>query len=216
MLTDCLHTSKHFACRPSEDRLLGFRPVKPVSENRRDNLARLVKEAGGQVAFANLIGKDRNQVGQWLMDPEATGARNIGNASARQIENALGLASGSLDYPADATPGSPLTPAGERNPSSVLASHFQTLDPAILLEAERWTMIFEAADGAKWPPLRRMQRLADVYARIVADGGLLSDEHHADYMLELNEAVERRTGGNKDERGEGVHGRSAARKHGSK
>lgn len=215
MLTDCLHTSKHFACRPSENRLLGLRPVKPVSENRRDNLARLVKDAGGQVAFANLIGKDRNQVGQWLMDPEASGARNIGNSSARQIENALGLATGSLDYPAYATPDSPLTPAGERNPLSPLASHFQKLDPAILLQAEHWAMIFEAADGIKWPPLRRMQKLADVYARIVADGGMLSEEHQAEYMLELNEAVDRRTGGD-NERGEGVHGRSAARRHGSK
>ena len=189
--------------------------MKPVSENRRDHLARLVKEAGGQVAFANLIGKDRNQIGQWLMDPTATGARNIGNASARQIENALGLAAGSLDYPADIAPDSPLTPSGERNPLRGLACHFQTLDASILLEAERWVMIFEAADGAKWAPLRRMQKLADVYARIVADGGLLSEEHHADYMRELNEAVERRSGGG-DDRGEESAGRPAARRVGGR
>lgn len=185
--------------------------MKPVSDNRRENLGHLVKRAGGQVAFANLIGKDRNQIGQWLMDPSATGARNIGNASARQIENALGLAVGSLDYPMDAALCSPLTPAGEHNYSPGLASQFPTLDASILLEAERWALIFEAAGGEKWTAIQRKRKEAEVYAVIVADGGRLSDEHHDRFLQELTELTQQRTGGN-NERGKGSAAESAARR----
>lgn len=182
--------------------------MKPVTENRRDNLARLVKEHGGQVALSALIDKDRNQIGQWLMEPGATGARNIGNASARQIENALGLPVGSMDYPHDSLNGSDTATGRESTPLPALASHSQQLDADIMLVAWRWVKAFQTAEGEKWSELQRMQALADIYSEIVADGGTLSDERHDLYLQRMESSVQRRSGGD-NERGKGVGSKTA-------
>lgn len=72
--------------------------MKPVAEIRRTNLNSLVAEAGSQVAVAKKIGKDKNQIHQWLLDPGAPGARNIGPRSARELEAAFGKPPGWLDH----------------------------------------------------------------------------------------------------------------------
>jgi transcriptional regulator with XRE-family HTH domain len=70
------------------------RAVKPVGDIRRENLAALVEREGSQAAFARRIGKDKNQVNQWL---GRKGARNISSETARDIEDKLGLGRGWLD-----------------------------------------------------------------------------------------------------------------------
>ncbi len=72
--------------------------MKPVSQIRRERLAQLVLEAGSQVAVADRISKDKNQIYQWLLDPDTRGARNIGPTSARAIETALSKPLGWLDH----------------------------------------------------------------------------------------------------------------------
>lgn len=90
--------------------------MKPLTEIRRENLARLVDEVGTQVALAQLIHKDRNQIHQWLLEPGAPGARNIGTASARLLETATGKPAGWMDHAQEArAPGPRTDPARMRD-----------------------------------------------------------------------------------------------------
>lgn len=66
-----------------------------IIEVRRENLNELVRQAGGkQSEFARMIGKDKNQLNQWL---GRAGTRNMSDASARHVETALRLPEGWLD-----------------------------------------------------------------------------------------------------------------------
>lgn len=67
-----------------------------AADIRRENLSILVAREGTQAAFARKIGKDKNQVNQWL---GRAGKRNISDAIAREIEAALRLPEGWLDQP---------------------------------------------------------------------------------------------------------------------
>lgn len=73
--------------------------MKPVSQIRRSRLLELIKEAGSQVAVGEKIGKDKNQIHQWLLPEDARGARNLGNSSARQLETAFNKPQGWMDTP---------------------------------------------------------------------------------------------------------------------
>lgn len=123
----------------------------------------------------------------------------IGDSIARQIEVQLGLEYGWLDN----RPDSYGSTTGERNPLMTLASQPVRIHPETLLMAWRWMRAFETAEGVKWPGLKRMQVLADVYAEIEADGGQLSDDRHDEYLKRMDLSVQRRKGGG-DGRGEGV------------
>lgn len=71
--------------------------MKTISEIRREKLAALVTQHGSQTKLAEIIGKSPAQVSQWLMPPESRSQRAIGNNSARDIEEKLGLPHGYLD-----------------------------------------------------------------------------------------------------------------------
>lgn len=114
------------------------------------------------------------------------------------------------------TSGSGVETVSEPSTPYALASQFERLDAEILLVAERWAQIFETAAGGKWTDLQRKQKEVDVYAAIVADGGKLSDEHHAGFLRELTELTQQRTGGQGDERGEESAGRPAVRRVGGR
>jgi hypothetical protein len=70
---------------------------------RQMNLETLVARARGQKALADLIGKDKNQIYQWLLPEDAEGARGIGHKSARLLEAAFGLPEGWLDVESGST-----------------------------------------------------------------------------------------------------------------
>lgn len=135
-------------------------------------------------------------------------AYRIGDDIARKIEAHLGLRAGWMDGLNDSREGTVSEPS---NPYG-LASQFQRPDPAILVEAERWALIFQAATGAKFSDLERMERVAEVYGQIVADGGSLSDQHHQAYLRQLEDAVNRR---GEDGQADKV-GRSAAKRRAAK
>lgn len=102
--------------------------MKPVSRIRRDRLAELVAEAGSQVAVAQKLGKDKNQIYQWLLDETERGARNIGAASARAIETAFHKPHGWLDHDPEAL-------SGVAEPSrhyDTRQSYAERLDPAMI------------------------------------------------------------------------------------
>lgn len=69
-----------------------------MSELRRRNTIRLVEsELGGKrIRLAKLIGRSSGYVSRMLKE-DASGARDIGNMMAREIENALGKEEGWLD-----------------------------------------------------------------------------------------------------------------------
>lgn len=135
--------------------------MKPVSDIRRQRLAQLVTEHGSQVAVAQRIGKDKNQVYQWLLPAEAAGARNIGPRSARLIEVKCGLRHGWMDHEPepDSGSGEPLTN------SLIPQSYAARLDPAILADALKAVAIDEAIYGA-YSFLKRASLLIEMYQRI--------------------------------------------------
>lgn len=72
--------------------------MKPISVIRRANLAELVRQAGGQAPFGEKIGKDKNQVYQWLIEDESNPqARNFTHTTARAIEAKCGKPPGWMD-----------------------------------------------------------------------------------------------------------------------
>lgn len=123
--------------------------MKPVSRIRRDRLAELVEEAGSQVAVAQKLGKDKNQIYQWLLDESERGARNIGAASARAIETAFNKPHGWLDHDPEAFSG----PAEPSRPVHARQSYAERLDPA---------MIRDVHAGLSWRFLTDTGRIYDL------------------------------------------------------
>lgn len=183
------------ACRPSESISLTFTGMKPRDYCRRENLKALVA-LHGQAGLAELIGKDRNQVYQWTRDKGTPGQRNIGSRAAAAIERALNLPHGWLDT----DPALNHAPDGRQSGDEwATPSHLQRPDPAMLVEAERWALIFQTAEGVRYSDLRRMERVSEVYSRMAANGGRLSEQDHAAYLSQLDGLVSKRRSG--DERG---------------
>lgn len=116
--------------------------MKPVSQIRRERLAQLVREVGSQVAVADAIGKNKNQVHQWLLPEGDAGARNMGGASARQIETAFKKPTGWLDTDAE-----PFIGVSESSATyDVRQSYAQRLPPATIRtvhEMLRWRFDYE-------------------------------------------------------------------------
>lgn len=72
--------------------------MQPISVIRRKNLAELVDEEGGQAPFATKIGKDKNQVYQWLIEDESNPqSRKMSHSTARKIEALCDKPDGWLD-----------------------------------------------------------------------------------------------------------------------
>jgi DNA-binding transcriptional regulator YdaS (Cro superfamily) len=65
-----------------------------IEDIRRDNLVRLSGVWGSQAALARAIGKDKNQVNQWLGKGTR---RNLSSIQARNIESRLSLPRGYMD-----------------------------------------------------------------------------------------------------------------------
>lgn len=101
--------------------------MKPIRDVRRERLALLVAHHGGQSAIATRLGKDKNQVYQWLLTADNKASRNISDTTARAIEAAFELGSGWMDQPVTSDSSSGISPDG---PASLAeqASHSALLD----------------------------------------------------------------------------------------
>ena len=116
--------------------------MKPVSKIRRERLAELVRQAGSQVAVAETIRKDKNQIHQWLLPEGVDGARNMGNASARAIETAFNKPYGWMDTAAE-----PFSSSSEQSPTLYNGQSYAVgLSPATIKtvhEMLRWRFDYE-------------------------------------------------------------------------
>lgn len=72
-----------------------------MREIRRANLRILVDEAGSQVELAARVGKDKNQIHQWLLDPSQPAARGMRDGTARAIEKKCNRPEGWMDHERD-------------------------------------------------------------------------------------------------------------------
>lgn len=154
---------KPFACLLSEGPRLTFPTMKPITQVRRERLQELVLEAGSQVAVALRIGKDKNQIYQWLLSPGEPGARNVGSASARVLEVAFAKPEGWMDSDPEA-----FSSAAESSRNyDYRQSRATRPTPAILAEAVKVIEIDEAVNGT-YPPLKHAELLLELCDRLAA------------------------------------------------
>lgn len=137
--------------------------MKPITQVRRERLRELVTEAGSQVAVALRIGKDKNQIYQWLLDPMAEGARNISSRSAKLLETAFAKPEGWLDS-------DPETFSADRE--SVDNADYRQSRAArptvpILAAAVKVIEIDESVNGP-YPPQKHAELLLELCDRIAA------------------------------------------------
>lgn len=137
--------------------------MKPITQVRRERLRQLVVEAGTQVAVALRIGKDKNHIHQWLLEPGSKGARNIGSKSARLLEQSFGHPEGWMDTDPEAF-------SSVREPSQnydYRQSRAARPEAAILAEAVKVMGIDEDVNGP-YPPLKHAELLLELCDRIAA------------------------------------------------
>jgi hypothetical protein len=146
--------------------------MKSLDQIRRERLEQLIREdfKGRAQSLADKVGKDRRQVSAWRR------YKGMADETAREIEAAALKPSGWLDHEDEPTQ------KGETQQRQ--QSHSLQPDPQILAEAMKWVVFEEGPlvkkpDGSlepKYPyeALERMQRLSEIYALAVADGGTLS------------------------------------------
>lgn len=97
-----------------------------TNENRKRNLERLIRcNFKSKSEFARAINKSASHVGNWLSE-STTGSRNIGEKSARQIEDQLGLEPMSLDISQADDNLFKLNPSHESRVGSFIAKAFDT------------------------------------------------------------------------------------------
>lgn len=137
--------------------------MKPITQVRRERLRELLAEAGTQVAVALRIGKDKNHIHQWLLDPGSKGARNIGSASARLLEQSFAKGEGWMDTDPEA-----FISVGEPSQDHDYR-HSRAARPTapILAEAVKIMAIDEEVNGA-YPPLKHAELLLELCDRIAA------------------------------------------------
>ncbi len=148
-----LDSKQAFSLPPVGDsppRLTGMRPIDQV---RRQRLAALVEEAGGQSALAAKIGKDKNQIYQWLADTSEAQSRNIGTRSARAVEEAMGRPEGWLD----------------RDDALGAESQLRRPDPAILAQTQEFLDTAYAFQGKRFEMARDADLFADAYEWLAED-----------------------------------------------
>ena len=146
--------------------------METIEEIRQRNLRALLEEGLSQAEIGRAMNKSAKQVSQWFGKGSA---RAMSSATARQLETAVGKPRGWLDNLNDSNS------TGNRETES----HSQTLDPDILHEAITLIVFDEEAAGA-YPPRTYSRRLAELYARVAADGGKLTDPHSDEFENEVH------------------------------
>lgn len=152
-----------FAGRGRVPTLCGMTTYKTVRTTRWENFRLLAEQVGGLSKAAELLGKSAGQVSHFGGE---RAFKAIGTKVARQIETAFDKPEGWLDVPH----GEELFPAETRQPSQDAVMIASTL-----AEAEKWVR-FEESKGATYQPLRRAERLIELYSEIARAGGSLPPE----------------------------------------
>lgn len=127
--------------------------MKPIEQVRRENLEALVGAEPSQAAFARKIGKDKNQVNQWL---GRAGRRNLSGDTARELERILGKPTGWMDQ----EHGAGLNDSAASAPAS----------QSVGLDVPKLTELIETLEAATIqaqrdiPPRTKARILASLYA----------------------------------------------------
>lgn len=137
--------------------------MKPITQVRRERLRELVLEAGSQVAVGLRIGKDKNQIYQWLLEPGGPGARNLGSKSARILEAAFAKPDGWMDTDPEAFS------AVDESSQTYDYRQSRAARPSvpILATAVRILTIDEEVNGA-YPELKHAELLLELCDRLAA------------------------------------------------
>lgn len=144
-----------------EPTLCGMSAYKTVRTIRWENFRQLAESAGGLSRAADLLGKSPSQVSHFGGDRPI---KPIGDRIARQIEAVFDKPEGWLDVERHRE---------EVSPEPV--AQYGVMVASTLAEAEKWVR-FEEAKGATYQPLRRAERLIELYSVIAKAGGSLPPE----------------------------------------
>ena len=148
--------------------------MQTIDEIRRENLARLVSELGGNKRLAGLVGVSESQMNQWVNGAKesSTGKpRGMRLASCHRIEDATGKSRGWLDQRLDAS-----VAAAAAAPAPTLTQALETLGIAL------------AADM----PDDVRQDAADLLAKLAQRHG--AERHQAELSQLLQALPGKRTG----------------------
>lgn len=168
------------------------------SDTRRRNLASLVASRS-QAEVAAKIGKDRNQIYQWLLDPSEPASRNIGDRSAEAIEDAFGLPRGWMDRETP-TVQEPHTPYG-------LASQSTQLDPETVRSAHQLIRGVYEDEGKVYDIEAEPDLFVAAYAKLAAISGRPSLANVASIVREIDR---QRAESGDENGGDGRSGEAAA------
>lgn len=164
--------------------------MRPISAIRRENLASLVAEAGGQAAFAGLLSKDKNQVYQWLIDDEANPqARNMKHATARLIERVCDRPEGWLDV--ERSKSERTSRDGEIQSAPVRP------DASMMSKAYTTALIYSGLAERKlylWDA-RHMDLVCEIYGLLARGEGVLPGEAHTSALTAFARRIPNITGG---------------------
>lgn len=158
---------------------------------RWTNFRRLVDEVGGISKAAEVLGKAPAQVTHF---GGAKPTKNIGPKIAREIEAAFHKPEGWLDNVHDRDFFAPYSSAPPATDVVMVAS--------TLSEAEKWVR-FEEARGVVYQPLRRAERMIELYKEIAAAGGVMPPELAEDIINAVRSRLQGERKNGASERGAG-------------
>lgn len=167
----------------------------------KDRMRLLLENAprGTQAALARACNVKPPSVNAWISgETQTIEGENLLNAARFFNVNPEWLATGRGrrerftigESPYGQSLGESVTNGLDRPPS-----HPLTLDPEILHEAMT-LLVHDEQQAGEFTPRERTMRLADLYARVAADGGRLTREHNAEFVAEVRSRAEGVHGGN--------------------
>lgn len=115
------------------------------------------------MAVALRVGKDKNHIYQWLLPPEAKGARNIGSRSARQLEVAFRRPEGWMDMDPDA-----FSQVNESSPTYDYRQSRAARPTAAILATAVSVMEADETVNGPYPPLKHAELLLELCDRLAA------------------------------------------------
>jgi len=161
--------------------------MSDTAETRRKNLAELVAQANGQARLAAQLGRDRNQVWQWLLEQDKRAARAISDRIAREIEEKTGKPKGWMDSERSSQGADYVTVSTrETRPGYVRLPHYSaevSAGAGAEMNADGFEVV-QTLDVAKWWAEQHLPRdLSRVRVLSVRGDSMAPDMQHGDVLF---------------------------------
>lgn len=161
--------------------------MSDTAETRRKNLAELVAQANGQAKLAATLGRDRNQVWQWLLEQDKRAARAISDRIAREIEEKTGKPKGWMDSERSTQGTDSVTVSTrETRPGYVRLPHYSaevSAGAGAEMDAAGFEVV-QTLDVAKWWAEQHLPRdLSRVRVLSVRGDSMAPDMQHGDVLF---------------------------------